>query len=272
MGNYQTSDTCLLTSTEIPIFVEKDFMIRATLIAENQQLRDSVAGMLHSCCPNITLAVSTDSVKKGVAAVNEHEPDLLLIDTRLADGSGFDLIRHFDKPDFKVIFISNSIDYAVTAIKFGAVDYLLKPIDEEELALAVNKASDIIRFEESLHQKAMGESLKDLSKSHRMVLKTSDQVHAVNISDIIRIEADSNYSSFYMADGRRIVVSKGIKEFEEQLLEHGFHRIHKSHIFNINQMHHFDKADGGFVVMADGSKVPVASRKRDMLLQLFEGI
>jgi two-component system LytT family response regulator len=104
------------------------------------------------------------------------------------------------------------------------------------------------------------------------VLKTSEQVHAINISDIIRIEADSNYSSFYLVDGRRIIVSKGIKGFEEQLLEHGFHRIHKSHIFNINQMSHFDKADGGFVVMVDGSKVPVASRKRDMLLQLFEEI
>jgi two-component system LytT family response regulator len=247
-------------------------MIKAVLVAESDSLRDSLADMLNTCCPNITLAVSTDSVKKGVAAVNEHEPDLVIIDTRLADGSGFDLIRHFDKPDFKVIFISNSIDYAVKAIKFGAVDYLLKPIDEEELALAVNKASDIIGFEESLHKKALGESLKDLSKSHRIVLKTSEQVHAINISDIIRIEADSNYSSFYLVGGRRIIVSKGIKGFEEQLLEHGFHRIHKSHIFNINQMSHFDKADGGFVVMVDGSKVPVASRKRDMLLQLFEEI
>ena len=211
-------------------------------------------------------------VREGVGMINEHEPDLVIVDTKLSDGSGFDLVRHFDKPDFRIIFLSSSIDYAVKAIKFNAVDYILKPIDEEELTLAINKAVDIIRFEENLQQKALGESIRDLAKSQRLVLKTSDQVHVINIGDIIRIEADSNYSTFYLQDGKKIVVTKALKEFEEELLEHGFHRIHKSHIFNIHKISHLDKANGGYVVMIDGARVPVASRKREMLLGLFDGI
>jgi len=254
------------------IFVENNFMIKVVIIAEGSQMPETIAGMMDTCCPNMSLVARGDGIKTGVGIVNEYEPDLVLIDTKLSDGSGFELIRHFDKPDFKIIFISSSLDYAITAIKFNAVDYILKPIDEGELTLAINKAVDMIRFEENLQQKAMGESLRELINSQRLVLKTSDQVHVVNIEDIMRIEADSNYSNFHMQDGRKILVSKALKEYEEQLLEHGFHRIHKSHIFNINKISHLDKADGGFVVMTDGARIPVASRKKDMLLELFEEI
>jgi two-component system LytT family response regulator len=253
-------------------FVENEFMIKAVIVADGPGILDKILGVLKTCCPHLEIGGHANGIKSGVAAINEYEPDLLILETGLSDGSGFDLVRHFDKPDFKIIFISSSIDYAVKAIKFNAVDYVLKPIDDEELTLAVNKAVEMIRFEESLHQKALGESINNLNKVQRLVLKASDQVHVVDIADIIRIEADSNYSTFHMLDGRQILISKALKEYEECLLEHGFHRIHKSHLFNINKMSHFDKSDGGFVVMADGSRVPVASRKRDLLLKLFEEI
>ena len=254
------------------IFVENEFMIKAILVANGNQLQESVTKMVETYCPNVSLITCIKGVTAGVGSINEHDPDLILIDTKLSDGSGFDLVRHFDKPDFKIIFLSSSLDYAITAIKFNAIDYILKPIDEEELTLAINKAVDMIRSEENLHQQALGESIRNLNNSQRLVLKTSDQVHVVNIEDIMRIEADSNYSTFHMYDGNKILVSKALKEYEEQLLEHGFHRIHKSHIFNINRISHLDKADGGFVVMTDGARIPVASRKKDMLLELFEEI
>ena len=257
---------------EICIFVQNDFMIKTIIISGRQQEQDQVAAIVGACCPNLSVVARTDGVREGVGLINEHSPDLVILDTKLKDGSGFDLVRHFDKPDFKIIFLSASMDYAIKAIKFSAVDYILKPIDEEELTLAINKAVDMIRFEENLQQKALGGSIQDLAKSQRLVLKTSDQLHVVSIEDIVRIEADGNYSTFHTQDGKKILVSKSMKEYEEELLEHGFHRVHKSHIFNIHKMSHLDKADGGFVVMNDGARVPVASRKRDMLLQLFEEI
>jgi two-component system LytT family response regulator len=247
-------------------------MIKAVIVDDESNIREGVARMVRNCCPNVTIVKLAEGVKSAVAAINEHEADLVISDIRMDDGSGFDIVRHFEKPDFRIIFMSASLDYAIKAIKFNAVDYLIKPIDEKELTVAVNKAVEMIRFEESLKQQALGESIKDLNKSHRLVLKTADQVHVVNIEDIVHVEADSNYSSFFMQDGRKIVVSKALKEYEEQLLEHGFHRIHKSHLVNINKMSHLDKADGGFLVMIDGARVPVASRKRDMLMELFEGL
>jgi len=253
-------------------FVKNDFMIKAVIAVGLTQTLDKVAMMVENYCPNVDIVVRVEGVKACVNAITEHQPDLLLLDTKLCDGSGFDVVRHFNKPDFKIVFLSSTIDYAITAIKFNAVDYILKPIDEEELIKAVNKAVDLINYEENLHQKALGENIRSLNKSNRLVLKTSDQVYVVNVDEIIRVEASSNYSTFHMDDGRQIVVSKAMKEYEGFLFEHGFHRIHKSHIFNIHKMSHLDKADGGFVIMTDGSKVPVASRKKDMLLQLFEEI
>jgi two-component system LytT family response regulator len=260
----------LQNPSKYPIFAESEFMIKTVVVAEGSQLVGNIARVIDECCPHLEFASSADGIKAGVALVNEQEPDLLLLDTRLSDGSGFELLRQFDKPDFKIIFISSRIDHAVNAIKYGAIDYLIKPIDDEELTLAVNKAVDMIRFEESLHQKALGKSLDTLDTSEQLVLKSGDQVHMINIADIIRIEAYSNYSTFHIQDGRQIVMTKSLKEYEESLLEHGFHRIHKSHIFNIKRMSYFDKADGGYVVMSDGSRVPVASRKKEMLFELFD--
>jgi two-component system LytT family response regulator len=256
--------------TENHIFVENEFMIKTVVVADGSQLVGMIAQVISECCPHLEYAGSASGIKTGVSLVNEQEPDLLLLDTRLSDGSGFELLRQFDKPDFKIIFISSRIDHAVNAIKFGAIDYLLKPIDDEELTLAVNKAVETIRFEESLHQKALGTSIDKLDKSEQLVLKSGDQVHMINIPDVIRIEAYSNYSTFHIKDGRQVVMTKSLKEYEESLLEHGFHRIHKSHIFNIRHMSYFDKSDGGFVVMSDGSRVPVASRKKEMLFELFD--
>jgi two-component system LytT family response regulator len=262
----------LYNSDKNPKFVQNEFMIKTVVVADASQLIGRITTVIKECCPHLEFAGSAGGIKTGVALVNEHEPDLLLLETRLSDGSGFELLRQFDKPDFKTIFFSSRIDHAVNAIKFGAIDYLLKPLDEEELTLAVNKAVDIIRFEESLHQKALGSSLDRLDRSEQLVLKSGDQVHMIKIADIIRIEAYSNYSTFHIKDSRQIVMTKSLKEYEESLLKHGFHRIHKSHIFNIKQMSYFDKADGGYIVMSDDSRVPVASRKREMLFELFEKV
>lgn len=258
--------------TDFCIFVEKSFMINAILISNDESTRNSITKTVETYCPNVTLVASANDVKSSIGAINEHEPDLVLLDIKLKDGSGFELIDHFGKPDFKVVFLSNYADYAIKAIKYNAIDYLLKPVKEEDLAQAIKKADDLIRYEEKLQAKALGESIKNINKSHRMVLKSQDQVHVVDSVDIIRIEADGNYSTFYLADARKIVVSKSTKEYEEALLDQGFHRIHKSHIVNINKMSYYDKVDGGTLIMCNGDQVPVASRKRDMLMELFDSL
>jgi len=247
-------------------------MIKVLIIDDEPIVLELISKTVESYCPNVSIVAKAENVKSGVAAINEHEPDLVLLDIKMPDGSGFDLIKHFDKPDFKVIFISGYMEYAIKGYKFNAIDYILKPIDEEELALAINKADDIIRYEEKMQFKAIEENIKALNKSDKIILKTSEHVHLINTADIIRIEADGNYSTFYIQDGRKVIASKAIKEYEEALIDKGFYRIHKSHIININKLSYFDKTDSGDVIMSDGSVVPVASRKKDMLLDLFESL
>lgn len=247
-------------------------MIRTIIIDDDQLVREVITKTVNSYCPNVSIVAVAENVKTGVAAINENEPDLVLLDIKMPDGSGFDLIKHFDKPDFRVIFISGYMEYAIKGYKFGAIDYILKPIDEEELSLAINRADDVIRYEEKLQFKSMESNIKTLNKSDKIVLKTSEHVHLINTSDIIRIEADGNYSTFFIADGRKVIVSRAIKEWEENLIDKGFHRVHKSHLINIHKLTYFDKTDSGDVIMSDGSVVPVASRKKEMLLNLFESL
>ncbi len=257
---------------DFAIFVENLFMIKSIIVIKDEHLLNRISGLIQTLCPNVTVSALASDVKSGIGIINEREPDLLLIDIKLPDGSGFDLIDHFPKPDFKVIFISAYADYAIKAIKYNALDYLLKPVKEDELVQAIKKADDLIRYEEKLQAKALGKSIVDLNKSHRIVLKSIDQIHVIDSNDIIHIEAERNYSTFHMVNGRKIVVSKSTKEYEDILLDQGFHRIHKSHIVNINKMSYFDKTEGGTMIMCNGDEVPVASRKRDMLMELFDNL
>lgn len=247
-------------------------MINAIIIDDDPMTVEIISKAIADLCPNVNIIGEASDVSSGVSAINEHGPDLVLLDIKLPDGSGFDLIKHFNDPDFKVIFISGYIEYAIKGYKHNAVDYILKPIDREELACAVNKAEDIIKMEEKLKVEAFEKNLKSLNKSHKIILRTNEQVHLINTDDIIRIEADGNYSTFFIEDGRKVLVSRGIKEWEESLIDKGFHRIHKTHIININKLSFFDRTDSGDVIMNDGSKIPVASRKREMLLKLFESL
>jgi two-component system LytT family response regulator len=247
-------------------------MIKAIIIDDEPLVRELISKTIQSYCPNVTISATAENVQSGVSAINQYAPDLVLLDIKMPDGSGFDLIKHFDKPDFKVIIISGYMEYAIKGYKFGAIDYILKPIDEEELSHAINRADDIIRYEEKMQFKAMEQNIKALNKTNKIILKTSEHIHLVNLSDIIRIEADGNYSTFYIEGGRKVLVCKAIKDFEQELVDKGFHRIHKSHMINIQKLQYFDKTDSGDVILSDGSVVPVSFRKRDMLLELFESL
>ena len=247
-------------------------MLRTIIIDDDANTRKILANIITAYCPNITIAAQAWDVKSGVASIIEHEPDLILLDIKLPDGSGFDLIQHFDKPDFKVIIISGYLEYAIKGYKYGVIDYILKPIDMEELTLAINKADAVIRYEEKLQFKALEDSINILNKTHKIILKTMDHVYLINTDEIIRIEADGNYCTFFMQDEKKIIVSRPIREYELLLIDRGFHRVHKSHMININKLYYFDKSDGGDVVMNDGSRIPVSSRKKEVLLELLEGL
>ncbi len=247
-------------------------MIKAVIVSGDIGASERITGLIQACCPDMEISAKADSLKEGVLSLNQHQPDLLILDTFLLDGSGFDLLNHFQHPDFKVIFVSEYIEYAMKAIEFNALAYLLKPLEEKKFITAINKATDRIHQEEKRQLQLLEHDLKDLQASDNIILRTSEQIHSVKATEIIRVEADGNYATFFISDGRKVIVSKPMKEYEDKLLENGFFRIHKSHLINIRKMSYFEKAEGGSVMMIDGSRVPVASRKRDEVITLLENI
>jgi two-component system LytT family response regulator len=221
-------------------------------------------------CPMLIVVGTAPGMKSGMPLLNQFQPDLIFLDTFLEDGSAFELLDHFSQPEFKVVFISDYAEYALKAIEYNAISYLLKPLDDQKFISIAQRAIGIIQHEEKMQVGAMKGNLQQMQEHGNIMLRTSDQIHLVKYSELVRVEADGNYSTFFVSDGRKVIVSKSMKEFEEKLLENGFTRIHKSHIINIKMMVVFDKAEGGYVVMSDQTRIPVSSRKRDDVVELFD--
>jgi two-component system LytT family response regulator len=236
-------------------------------------MRQSLEMMLMSSCPNVKVIATADGVKSGIAAINKHHPDLVFLDIKMGDGTGFDLLKKLEPIDFKLIFITAYDQYAVKAFKFSALDYLLKPVDPDELQHAVEKTEQIIKEGIKIQLDALEDNMDSGEKSgKKIILRTFDNIHLVHTKDIVYCESDGNYTTFYLLNDTKIMVSNRLKEYDEMLSEYGFFRVHKSYLINLSHIIRFEKAEGGSVVLNNDYKVPVASRKREQLMELFERI
>lgn len=242
--------------------------MNTVIIDDEASVRNSIQALLTENFPDINILCTAGSVEEGFSAVTHHKPDLVFLDIEMPDGTGFDLLKRFSHIPFKVIFVTGHQEYALNAIKVSALDYILKPVDNDELLKAVKKAREIINQEEQqLKFQALNENLQSKKVLKRIILHTSDHLQLVAVSDIIRAEADSNYTFFCLADGKRILVSRTIKEFENLLSGSGMIRVHQSHLVNINHIDRFFKKDGGYLLLKDGSKIPVSPTLKKQVLQ-----
>ncbi len=230
-----------------------------------------IAGILEAKCPNITLIAEAGGVESAYQLIQQYKPDLVLLDIKMTDGTGFDLLEKFDAINFKVVFVTAYEEYAIKAFEYSAIDYVVKPINPDNLVQAIRKAEHSIQAELSLKLNTLLSNISAPSHdSKKLVLKTSNNIHIINIDNIIRLESDQNYSVFHIVDGRKIMVSKTLGEYDELLTQDDFFRVHKSHLINLKQIKRYEKANGGSLVMNNDSHVPVASRKKDKLLGIFE--
>lgn len=244
-------------------------MIRAIIIDDVDNSRLALADDLKTHCPEVIIYGEANSVKTGIDLIKKCKPDIVFLDIELEDGTGFDILEHFDKITFKTIFITGFDSYGIKAIKFSALDYLLKPVDPDDLLKAIK------RYKESEVQPDVKANIDFLLENirgikpgfKRMALNSADKVKMVNIDDIIRCESQSNYTLFYIKGGEQILVTKSLKEYENLLEEYSFVRVHHSHLINLNYLKEYVKIDGGYAVMTDKSTVPVSVRKRDNLLR-----
>ncbi len=243
-------------------------MIKAILIDDEQNARLALRQELALKCPEIEIIAEADRVQTAIALLQSREVQLVFLDIQLPDGMGFDILEQIDKPNFRVIFTTAHSHYALRAIKFSALDYLLKPIDGAELQKAVRKVqiAPTNIFQQQLENLLHGRS----RQQQRIALATAEGIHLYELSTIVRCTADGNYTRIFFTSGQQTLVAKTLKGLEELLQGHSFERIHKSHIINIDHLRSYLNRDNGQVVLSDRSILPVAQRKKTALLQLLQ--
>ncbi len=245
-------------------------MYSVAVIDDESRARETLIDILGLSPIDLTIVGEADSVESGYQLISQKNPDLVLLDINLTDGTGFDLLKRFNQINFKIIFITAHEEHAITAFKFSAIDYILKPVVAGDLLKAVEKATQAIRKEDT--ELKLSALLANLDKIKKIVLKTAESIHIINVRNIIRCEADVNYTNFFLNNSEHLLVSRTLKEFAEMLEPAGFYRTHQSHLVNLDHVSRFDKSEGGHLVLDDESIVPVSQRKREELFRIFENM
>ena len=249
-------------------------MVKAILIDDEKNSRDVLRQLISRYCPQIQVIAEADGYHSARAVLEQFRPDVIFLDVQMPDGSGFQLLESLNAIEFEVVFTTAFDQYAIQAIKYSALDYLLKPIDLEELQQTVDKILKVRQIP-SINKKVevLLQSLKFPEKfPNRVILHTSDTIHVVDAENIIRCESDDYYTRFFFTDHSTLMVSKTLKEVEELLNPISFTRVHKSHLVNIQYIKGYSRQDGGMLILADGSHITVSRRKRESLLELLDRI
>lgn len=244
--------------------------MRAVVVEDIPDVREALVEMISTHCPEVEISGSAGSVVEAAKVIRDTNPDLLLLDVTLTDGTAFDLLDIVDFPG-KVIFITASDAHAIRAFRYAALDYLLKPIDPGRLEAAISRASEMTRVVDE-QMEMMRHNLDRQATPDRIALHTADRIHIVTLGEIVRCEADGNYTQFILRNKRPLLVAKTLKEYDKLMSEYGFLRVHQSHLVNLAHVKEYVKTDGTYLVMRDGSKIPVSTRKRQHVLAQIDRI
>ncbi|MFK7797994.1 MAG: LytR/AlgR family response regulator transcription factor [Aureispira sp.] len=242
-------------------------MIDTVIIDDEQAAQITLMKFLQMHCPNVNIVGTADGVEEGLKLLNNKSIDLVFLDIKMNDGTGFDLLKRLPSIDFNLVFTTAYDEYALKAFKHSAIDYLLKPIDPLELIDAVAKVTPSNTDNSAQRVDSMLELYQD-KKFDKIAIPSVDEFHFVRISDIVRCEASSNYTIIYLVTGKRIVAPKTLKEFEELLTSDGFFRVHQSHLINLSHIQKFLKTKNK-LRMSDASEVEVSRRKKTLFMELI---
>lgn len=241
-------------------------MINAVIIDDEKNNVDNLKGLLLMHCPQVKVVAEALNAEGGAEKILQHQPDLIFLDIQMPGKNGFEMLRSLPSHDFEIIFVTAFDQYGIQAIKFSAIDYLLKPLNIEELKAAVAKVIEKNkRKNENLRLENLLELLQNRQQksTHRLALPTAKETRFVSADEIIRCESSNTYTSFYLTGGQRIIVSKPIFEYEELLKDYGFIRCHQSHLVNKLKVKSWIRKDGDHLLMEDNSQIPVSRSKKE---------
>ncbi|MBS1652025.1 MAG: response regulator transcription factor [Bacteroidetes bacterium] len=244
-------------------------MIKTIIIEDEQKSREVLLSIITKHCPMLQVVGQATNVTEGVNLIKNENPELVFLDISMPDGSGFDLLEKTSNNKFEVIFATASDQHAIKAIKYSACDYLLKPIDADELKTAVDKILQKKNTAQGIEN--INFLIQQLKRSdenfQKITLPTGNAYEVINLKDIIHCSADGSYTKFHLSDSRTLLVSFSLKHYEELLPENEFFRVHHQHLINTSHVIRVLKEDSGYAIMSDGSKIEISRRKKDDFLK-----
>jgi len=241
--------------------------LKTIIVEDEKKNREMLRKMVELYCPEVTIAGTADSVESAIALIGSVQPDIILMDIELHPGTCFDVFPHLAKLDFEIIFTTAYKDYAIEAIKVGALEYLLKPINKKELKTAIDKAiKKLSTKDENVNLKQFLSRYKQ-GVSARISLNTTDGIIYAEVDQILRCEANGSYTNIYFRDLTKHITSRPLKEYESSLNTYSFFRVHNSHLISLAEVKKYLKTDGGFVEMKDGSQIPVSNSHKEAFLE-----
>lgn len=249
-------------------------MIRTIIIDDESDAREALRMALERYCPDVEILKSCTTPEEGIQSIRELQPHLVFLDVQMPHLSGFDLLAEIGEIDFVVIFVTAYNHYAIKAIKFSALDYLLKPVDPDDLVRAVQKAKNWhFRKENNFRYQSVLSNVKNQQyKMDKLAIPDSEGIIFVETANIICCKADGNYTMLYLSGGKSILVSKLLKDFEAILSNHGFSRVHHAALINMKHIQKYVKGDGGYVQLSENHHVDVSRRKKEAFLQQLNNI
>ncbi len=243
-------------------------MIKTVIIDDEQNNVDNLSILLQKNCPQVEVLASALNADEGERIIHIHTPELIFLDIQMPEKNGFDMLTSLNMFDFEVIFVTAYDQYGIQAVKFSAIDYLLKPINIEDLKQAVQKAT--LKSAQKKHNLQLENLLnliqqKQQKQFHRIALQSTKETRFVEPEKIMRCESSNNYTTFFLSNGEKIVTSKPIFEYEEMLQDYGFVRCHQTHLVNKIFIKSWIKEEGGYLLMEDNTQVPISRQKKEGL-------
>ncbi|MGO3109679.1 MAG: LytR/AlgR family response regulator transcription factor [Sphingobacterium sp.] len=247
-------------------------MMRAVLIDDEISNLENLRILLERHCSQVTIIATAQNVSDAVDVIQKYSPDLVFLDIQMDKQTGFDVLKMLPMRNFEVIFVTAYDKYGVQAVKFAALDYLLKPIDIEELMIGVNKAEH--KLATQIQTSQLDFLLQQLKKPEmnvsKIALQMQSEIRYITLSEIIRCEADNTYTHFFLSSDERIMVSKSLKEYADLLCPNGFLRTHQSHLVNPKYIKSWLKEDGGILLLMSGEKIPISKPNKETVKQALQ--
>ncbi|WP_420603070.1 LytR/AlgR family response regulator transcription factor [Flagellimonas sp.] len=246
--------------------------LKVVIIEDEKHSRETLKSLLEDFCQDVKVIAMASSVDEAVKVLSVCSPDVVFLDIELQSGVGFDILEQIKEPSFEIIFTTAFEKYAIKAIKFSSLDYLLKPIDLDELQQAVEKARN--RMDTNVYRQQidtlMSTLAKENNKQEKICLATTAGMEFIALQDIILCKADGSYTSFLLKNKRSLLVSKHLKEYENLLADQQFMRVHNSYVINLNEVKKYIKSDGGYIIMSNDVHVNLSPRKKDDLMEAMK--